>query len=175
MLFFKAMRGRKIQPYLKLAIADRHSGFSLVEVVIALGLISIVILPMVGLLSIGFTTNRESTEDANLTLCAETTLSILHADGFSSVSTNTGYQSNDTTPDFYFDATGRLIVDANGLPATTPDSSTYYACSVTRQTPTLDQATTRLLYLQLKFSWPWLASAANRQNRVVIGSLAKYD
>ena len=153
----------------------RHLGFSLVEVVLALGLICCALLPMVGLLSIGFTTNRESTEDMNLTLSAETALSILRFEGFSSVATNTAYQPGDTTPDFYFDANGRLIVDANGLPATTPDSTAHYACFVTRQTPALDQATTHLLYLQLKFTWPWPVPTANRPNRIVIGSLAKYD
>lgn len=166
------MIGCKIQPDSELSTARRNRGFSLVEVVLALGLISCALLPMVGLLSIGFTTNRESTEDMNLTLSAETALSILRFEGFASVSANTAYQPTDTTPDFFFDTNGRLIVDAAGLPATTPDSSAHYACFITRQTPALDQATTQLLYLQLKFSWPWPASAGKR---IVIGSLAKYD
>jgi len=150
-------------------------GFSLIEVVLALGLVSFALLAMTGLLSLGFTSSRESVEDTNLALASETALSVLRSHGFVSVSANADYEPGDAAPDFYFDASGSLAVDANGLPATAPDSETQYACTVTRFAPTLDQATTHLLYLRLEFTWPWAAPAAHRQHRVVMGSLVNDD
>lgn len=155
--------------------ARNSPAFSLVEVVIALGLTSFALLSMVGLLAIGLQNNRESTEETNLALCTETALSILRSRGFNLAASDVSYKETDSTPDFYFDGTGNLVVDANGLPAKTQSPDALYACTVTRATPTLDQPTTKLIYLRLQFHWPLAAPAAARQHRIVITSLANYE
>jgi len=149
--------------------------FSLVEVVIALGVVSFVLLSMLGLLSTGLQSHRESAEDTNLAFCAETAISLLRSGGFSRAASETAYQETNATPDFYFDAAGQVQVDSDGKPVKFQNPESHYACTVTRATPTLDQPTANLLYLRLKFSWPLAAPSTARQQRVVITSLAKYD
>lgn len=142
-----------------------ESAFSLVEVVIAIGLVSFALLALVGLLTVGLKSSRESGDDTILAVCTETAQALVRAEGFSQLSANTAYA--DTTPDFFFDSTGALL--------TNQSADAVYGCLVTRAAPVLSQATTNLLVYQLKFVWPLAAPAANRQQRVVPASLANYE
>jgi uncharacterized protein (TIGR02598 family) len=147
--------------------------FSLVEVVIAIGLVSFALLALVGLLTVGLKSSRESGEDTILAVCTGTTQALVRAEGFSNVSANPAYA--DTTPDFFFDSAGALLTDSAGAPLKTQNTNALYGCLVTRGAPALSQATTNLLVYQLKFVWPLAAPAANRQQRVVPASLANYE
>jgi len=152
-----------------------ESAFSLVEVVIAIGLVSFALLALVGLLTVGLRSSRESGEDTIMAVCTETTQALVRAEGFSQVLTNALYAPGDTTPDFFFDSAGTLLTDSAGAPSRTQNADALYGCLVTRSVPALSQATTNLLVYQLKFVWPLAAPAANRQQRVVPASLANYE
>ncbi|MEI8045486.1 MAG: hypothetical protein WCL11_29020 [Verrucomicrobiota bacterium] len=149
-----------------------ESAFSLVEVVIAIGLVSFALLSLIGLLTVGLKSSRESAEDTILSLCTGTAQALVRTNGFSGASTNPSL--NDANPDFFFDADGILLTDTNGAPLTI-QSNAVYGCLVTRGAPALSQATTNMLIYQLKFVWPLAAPAANRQQRIVPASLANYE
>jgi uncharacterized protein (TIGR02598 family) len=152
-----------------------ESAFSLVEVVLAIGLFSFALLALVGLLTVGLKGSRESGDDTILSLCTETTQALVRAEGFSQVLTNALYAPGNTTPDFFFDSGGILLTDSAGAPLRTQNTNALYGCLVTRSVAALSQATTNLLVYQLKFVWPLAAPAANRQHRVVPASLANYE
>ena len=156
---------------------EKKSAFSLIEVVLALALISFALLSMVGLLSTGLKSSRESGEDTSLAFCTETAQEILRSKGFLNALTQAAYATNDTIPDFYFDSAGCLQCDTNGLVLTASNSESLYGCTVTRVLPAVPpvQTTTNLLMLQLKFSWPLAAPATNRYQRIVPMSLANYE
>ncbi len=151
--------------------------FSLVEVVIALGLVSFALLSLVGLLLTGLRTSRESGEDTSLAFCTETAQDLLRAAGFSNALNKAAYAPGEATPDFYFDSLGGLQTDTNGVPLTNANSESLYGCTVTRRAPAPAplQTTTNFQIYQLKFVWPLAAPAANRQERIVPVSLANYE
>ena len=154
---------------------DSERAFSLVEVVIAIGLVSFALLALVGLLMTGLRSSRESGEDTSLAFCTETAQELLRAEGFAHASTNAAYAA--ATPAFYFDSAGILQTDTNGIPLAAANSESQYGCTVTRRAPAVApvQATTNLLICQLQFVWPLAAPAANRQQRIVPVSLANCD
>jgi len=172
--FMRMQEGRHLLGRRFLSGALRgESAFSLVEVVLAIGLFSFALLALVGLLTVGLKGSRESGDDTILSLCTETTQALVRAEGFSQVLTNALYAPGNTTPDFFFDSGGILLTDSAGAPLRTQNTNALYGCLVTR--PVLSQATPNLLVYQLKFVWPLAAPAANRQQRVVPASLANYE
>ena len=181
--FMRMQEGRHLLGRRFLSGALRgESAFSLVEVVLAIGLFSFALLALVGLLTVGLKGSRESGDDTILSLCTETTQALVRAEGFSRVLTNALYAPGNTTPDFFFDSGGILLTDSAGAPLRTQNTNALYGCLVTRCDPDqfqkdLDpaQRTTNLLVYQLKFVWPLAAPAANRQQRVVPASLANYE
>jgi len=155
-------------------VPDRREGFSLVEVVIALGITSFVIIAIIGLLSVGLQTSRESAEDTNLALMTQTTTALLRSRPFSNVFNSPNF--GDATADYFFDANGDLTRDAAGAPATTTDTNSLFACTISRRTPSLAPlSTSNFIYLQYKFTWPLSAPAANRKEKVGVISLANYE
>ena len=156
--------------------ARRSGGFSLVEVVIALGITSFVIIAIIGLLSTGLQSSRESAEDTSLALMAQTTTSLFRAQPFSNVFGSVRFDAADTAADYFFDANGDLTRDATGAPATAANADSLFACTVTRRTPPLAPlSASNFLYLQYKFTWPLSAPAANRKEKVILSSVANYE
>ncbi len=160
-------------------VARKHGSFSpiamsLVEVVVAIGLFSFVIVAMVGLLSVGLNSSRESSDDTRLALCAQTVFSLLRAEGFAGAQANSEYDKGNTDPDFLFDSGGRLLTDSGGQPLVTSAES-YYSCAVTLEPLPLNQPTGKFQCLRLQFFWPPGASVANRSTRNLVMSLADYE
>jgi uncharacterized protein (TIGR02598 family) len=155
-------------------VSYRREGFSLVEVVIALGITSFVIIAIIGLLSVGLQTSRESAEDMNLALMGQTTASLLRSRTFTNVLNSTNF--GDTNADYFFDANGALTRDTSGAPATSADTNSLFACTISRRTPSLAPlSATNFIYLQYKITWPLSAPAANRKEKVGVISLANYE
>jgi uncharacterized protein (TIGR02598 family) len=154
---------------------NRFSGFSLVEVVLAIGIVSFALLTIIGLLTISLSASRGAAEDTNLALMSPTVASVLNAQGFTSVMANTAYAATAATPAYYFDINNEMTRDGNGNPISTPNANSIYACTITRRTPVLFQATSNIVYLQLKFTWPLTASANSRQQKIVFTSVANYN
>ncbi len=143
-----------------------HRAFSLVEVVMAIGIFSFAVVAIFGLMSVGLRGGRESANDLALGLMSQTVSSMLRQQGFSSNSSNSEYAPGNTKPDFYFNLDGDLSRDTNGMPTVVNPATNYYACTVERRSPA--SFSTNALVLRLTFSWPMQAPETNRQNRVVL-------
>ncbi len=161
--------------------------FSLVEVVIAIGIFAISVLVILGLLSISITTNRSASADTQVALMAERTYSMLENLGFQNVSTNKLFASG-ASPNLYFDVTGRpLMTSTNTIlfgypttPANALAAGAIYSCTVTTNTPPLSFGSaggnsTNLLSIGMKFAWPVAAPTANQTVRIVNATLGNYD
>jgi len=142
--------------------------FSLIEVVIAVGIFAFAVVAIFGLMSVGLRSGRESANDLALGLMTQTVSSVLRVQGFSSNLNNAAYGSANTTPNFYFNLDGDLARDASGVPSTTA-STNYYGCAVARSSASFQ--TTNAMLLRLVFTWPMQAPPANRQTRVVLTSM----
>ncbi len=148
----------------------KDKAFSLVEVVLAVGIVAFVLISILGLMSVGIKANRESADDIAVGLIVQHVSTSLRMEGFTKVNANTNYAPANTTPDFYYDATG--AGSANG--AGTADANTLYACTVIRSSPAALPAS-NVLFLKLQISWPLAAPEANRQKRTVQLSLSNRE
>lgn len=139
----------------------------------ALGIFSFAIIAIFGLMSAGLRNSRDSGTDLALGLMTQTAITMLHSEGFDAVKQNPAYGTS-TSPAFYFNLDGKLIVDAAGHPVTTQPADGLYACRVQRSVPA-SLNTDKALLLRLEFSWPLSAPAANRQKKAILTSLVQYD
>lgn len=152
---------------------SRH-GFTLVEVVMALGIFTFAVIALFGLMSVGLRSGKESASDLALGLMTQTASSVLQSQGFREVLTNTRYGSSDLTPDLYFNNDGDLTLDGAGKPATQPATADVYACAIQRCAPG-SMATTNATLLRMVFSWPLSAPVTNRQTKSILTSLANHE
>ena len=161
--------------------------FSLVEVVIAIGIFAISVLTILGLLSVSMEANLSASSDTQVALMAERTYSMLESLGFQNVSTNTLFASG-ASPNLYFDATGKpLMTSTNTIlfgyptPANARAAGAIYSCTVSRDTTQplsfgySGGTSTNLINIQMQFAWPVAAPTANQTVRVVNASLGNYD
>jgi Tfp pilus assembly protein PilV len=215
--------------YRKLSGPDSHrSGFSLVEVVIAIGVISFALLSILGVLSMAMTVHQDASIDSVLSIMSESALQEVRNYNRPTNSLVSGSYSfsklasfSTTTPGYiYFDQDGQITADAywnaktstgatapvastattqstevginmngstytanngpSGMPLTTAlaasslPATTYYTCKITTSQPTLfnGATTTSMYFVQLTFSWPPGASAANQHTRTVVASIS---
>lgn len=99
--------------------AIKKNGFSLVEVLLALGIISIAFIPALGLLGSGFSTLKDSNVDVKTALLAQQCLSEYQLKSFASV----------TSEDRFFDYEGKAATPVDHAislrvdVASTPDSN----------------------------------------------------
>ncbi len=100
---------------------QRRIAFSLVEVVLALGITSFALIAILGLLTVGLDTSRDSIDD--------TVVSLLGQDAYTRVRADVAKLYNQTTPttppftqSYYYDRDGRFVAD----PANNP---TFYQVS----------------------------------------------
>jgi len=114
-----------------------QAAFSLIEVVLALGITSFAIISIIGLLSFGLQNSRESAEDTNLALITQTTTSLLRSLPFTNILNSATFATNNTNANYFFDVTGDLTRDATGAPATVPNADSLFACTLARRTPPL--------------------------------------
>ena len=91
--------------------------FSLVEVVIAIGIVSFGILAVISLLSMGVQNSLDSADDTNLALMAQTLNGTLRAQSFNNLTTRADFAENNTAPDFYFNSAAELTRTAAGVPS----------------------------------------------------------
>jgi uncharacterized protein (TIGR02598 family) len=146
---------------------SRREGFSLIEVVLALGVAVFCLLPIVGLIPIGLTTNQDTIRETTATSLAEAVASDLKATP-SSATTSPYYSlgvpatgGSVTTTTLYLTGAGSSI-DNSGTKLTTPSTTepTYLATVVVTPaaTGTLNASTARIL-----ITWPALPNQLNNQ------------
>lgn len=144
-------------------------GFSLVEVILAIGVIAFSMVGVLSLMTLSANSSRESSQDTAFALMTQTTLSKLRYRGFAAISSPALPAKgtlDDATPDFYYDSTGRMALKADGTEDTVAHADSIYGCTVTRYTPVY-QASTNFIYLRFQYTWPVIAPAANQQKTIV--------
>ena len=165
--------------------AGGTSGFSLVEVALALGVVAFALVAIVGLMSISMKSGKDSMDDTLLSAMTTAAISGLraqhfidatHLAGASGVLPGTAATSSTAAtvlPIEYFDDSGTLLSSA---------SNALYQCTMTLQP---DGATAgapdangnqavNMVRVSLAFAWP-IAAAGNLPNvRIVTSSIARY-
>ncbi len=125
--------------------AGGRRAFTLVEVVLAIGVLSFCLITLLGLLGVGLGNGLKSNDD--------TVLASMAWEAANNLRSETNLAGGFTT-NFYFDHTGQSLTSASGA---------YFKCAVTTNNPTAGQAPasidTNLVLAALQFTWP--ASLAN--------------
>lgn len=174
----------------------RQSGFSLVEITLALGIVTVGIVAMLGILSASMTSNTDSTRDTVMASMSRRLLGDLRAFPFDDLWSATPWDpkdlpknrttmspvANDTR--YFFKRDGSLLQDSLGRPlgaqAAQNDPGAFYECLV-KKTP--DPATRpkphaakmpapfNLLNIELRFSWP---GARDHEVQTLHATIARY-
>jgi uncharacterized protein (TIGR02598 family) len=131
--------------------AQLKAGFSLVEVVIALGIVSFALLAVIGLLPIGMQTNRDSVEETQ----ALTVLGAIAADR--RVSPPAGNSLIYNIPPLSTATTSTIYVKEDGTASATPSDARYRVVVTSQVPPTYGNPTLMHLYA----SWPPMATKNN--------------
>lgn len=121
-----------------------QQGFSLVEVVLALGLVSFCLVALLGLFSVGIKTSKQAAEETNLAAMSSQIITELRA-----TTSSTTIALNQT---YYFDNLGER----------TNAAGAYYACLVTSQPDTALSG--NLIRGTLVFTWPAQLAVGKRPN-----------
>jgi uncharacterized protein (TIGR02598 family) len=118
----------------------RGEAFTLVEVVIALGVLSFCLITLLGLLGVGLNNGLKSNDDTTVASMTWEVANNLRSE----TNLPAGFFTN-----YYFDHTGQ---------ATNTVSAAYYSCRVTTNNPTTSQAPqpldTNFIIATLQFTWP---------------------
>lgn len=114
------------------------AGFSLVEVVLALGIVSFALVALLGLFSVGLGASKRSGEDTEVANMSAQIVSTLR-------NRNSAYP---TTATFYFDTFGRQTNLSN-------TNIGYYQCVLTTTTsPAISSDSASLVQAKMTFTWP---------------------
>lgn len=95
------------------------SGFSLVEVVIALGVVAFCLIPMLGLLTVAYNQDRTSNQETGEALVIQSMDAICKGMKYDALTA----QLSTGTVQYYFDAGGRYY-------GTTSTTAAYYRCTI---------------------------------------------
>ena len=130
-------------------------GFSLVEITLSLGVMSICLLAVLGLLPIASQTNRSAAADTAAASIASAVLADIRATP--NVAAN--------SPQFavHFNANSVLFFDAEGQATSTLSNNSIYRVEVT--SPVNSSGANAATFVHVKVSWPAAASPANAAGR----------
>lgn len=131
-----------------------HRGFSLVEIVLALGLMTFSLVAIIGLLNVGLGASRSAQIDTVEAGAAKSLVAMLRTNSLATFSGTTFWLNYDGSP------------SANSNGAT-------FQCVVTTNAPPARIASTDMVVLQLTFQYPVSASPANRTTKIFHASLLR--
>ena len=173
--------------------SSNPKAFSLIEIVIALGVVSFAIISMFGLLSVGLSAGRTSLNQTVITEASRHVLSSLQQQTLSQVKIENSLASDLSAVtletykqigEVYFDVNGTRLQDANGVDLGRSEAlqnQAIYRCIVSAKLvdPQLSGTSggaavgSNLWTLKLTFDWP--AHLTKPTNTVtILSSLAKY-
>lgn len=148
------------------------SGFSLVEVTLALGIAAFCLIALIGLMPVGIQTNRNATSQTRATNIMAAVIADLRA----TPKTNTTSSQfcipiptgNSSLPPLYFDSEGRCSSDLTGLTkpcggSWVPALQTRYQLRIrfSQQSPTPTPPAVTTVYADVKVAWPAAAAPSN--------------
>jgi uncharacterized protein (TIGR02598 family) len=163
--------------YGSLRRSRRNIAFSLVEVVLALGIFSFVIVVILALIPISIRSSKGASDDMALSLMIQATTASLHKAGLPTLAALT---PNGTT-NYYFDANGRMLSSAAGAlygcTAKPISPANFYVAPQYSTNSTYVQLlkSTNFIYVWLQFSWPLSAPTAAQQKTVMVTTIGNYD
>lgn len=169
-------------------------GFSLPEVVIALGIVAFCVIAILGLLAAGLKSGKSSLDDTVIAAAARQEMSSLRRAYFPGIApgaevattANNPLGAKDVLGTVYFDVNGKRMQDANGVDitdvATARSLGAIYQCTVTVRGDAynlgpnpMELGGNSLLNIELEFQWPLLPPGSAAPNSVrIYASLAKY-
>lgn len=142
----------------------RHQqAFSLVEVVIAIGIISFALIAIIGLMASSQISDREATDDTLLPAMVAGVLDELRRQSRKS------FPPSPAT--FYFNLAGTLQTDGNGNPISSPNADSLYRCNVTISDGVAG-ASDKMKILRMSFFWPAFKTSAT-PNATIHASLSE--
>lgn len=136
--------------------------FSLVEVVLAMGIISFALVAMLGLFSVGLKAGKESGESTLVVSMASQVQGRLR----SGVDVITVGQP----ADYYFTSMGKLLVDSANKPVSVLTAEAHYMCQVEARLPTdteFSDSGNHLSIFTLTFRWPAVAADTSTSKEVL--------
>jgi uncharacterized protein (TIGR02598 family) len=166
----------------------KRSGFSLVEIALALGIVGFSLAALLGLLATASNVNAESGRETVMVSMTSQIMTNLRAVPFDAlweaepsadVSDSSASENEPTPSTYYFTVEGALLEKDNVV--NNPDA--VYVCTVNKtrdeasKTPGADELNPgryNMLRLQLVYSWPINAPEANRQTHTIHASIARY-
>lgn len=151
-----------------LPIGKKKNAFSLVEVLLAIGLVSFAAIAILSLFSVGLRSSRESSEDTVIALMTRQVHAWSRTQDFTQMTDSPS--SGATT--FFFSSEGIMERTSDGASASGETSDSLYACMVFVRP---SGVSTNLLHLQYRFEWPLSAPQETRQQRTIVASLANED
>jgi prepilin-type N-terminal cleavage/methylation domain-containing protein len=130
----KLGRLRVAQPVL----TKSSSGFSLIELVVALAVVAFCLLPILGLMALSSQQGQSSEQTTDLTLILQSQQAVLGAESFDTLKTQIS-----TTPSlvYYYATGGRCLNYVGQSPATAAPTSAFYKCTVQQSTAQVAAAT----------------------------------
>lgn len=141
---------------------QRTSGFSLVEVTLALGIAAFCLIAVFGLMPVGIQTNRNAISQTAATSLIASVLADIRATARATASATPSAlynlnipardDSNTTPQTRYFDSTGQFTMS--------PTANSRYQLNVTFPA-NLGPGTSKVTYGYLKVTWPAAATSAN--------------
>jgi uncharacterized protein (TIGR02598 family) len=147
----------------------RPQGFSLVEVCMALGIVSFAIIAVLGMLTVGINTNKNSLENTAISIMSRQVVGSLRAQTFSDLPNIASVTTSSQTQllEAYFDASGMRLQDTSTTPpadlsrTAALTKGALYKCTVSAKGDTqttglsLNSSTLpALVALTITFSWP---------------------
>ena len=145
---------------MKALIPEGEKAFSLVEVVMALGVISFALVGMLGLLSVGFTAAKKSTNATNVAAIASQVASTIRNDTTITTAALSAMAAPGGTPKNYY-------FDYSGMMQTAQNTDSRYLCEVWTKTVSAVTSLSGYTVLVMTVSSPVSALPANRTKEVV--------
>jgi prepilin-type N-terminal cleavage/methylation domain-containing protein len=158
--------------------------FTLMEVVVALGIVAVILVSILGMVSIGLQSSRESKDETNIAMMVQTVISQLRSSGYTNISNTLPAGTTDYVC-YYFDSSGAPICNTTGVMTGSTNSlivpggvtgKPIYTCVVMNKTPAAAASFVMPLkyaYIRLDFAWPY--SASHQRHKYVYTSLAQYN
>jgi uncharacterized protein (TIGR02598 family) len=133
------------------------SGFSLVEVTLALGIAAFCLIAVFGLVPVGVQTNRNATSQTAATNIMTAVISDLRATPTTKTISTQFSISFGSCKRFYFNNEGQVVASGACNQSITVPPTSRYQLNVTWP----DSGSGGLRYADLKVTWPAAATAAN--------------
>ena len=159
-------------------------GFSLVEIVLAIGVIGSALVAVLGLLSVGLSSSRSSQDESLIAAMSRQVVGSLRQQQFANNPLFSNVQNTEATiQTAYFDGNGTRLFAANGINDIVPTDplmqNAIYQCTVMAQDVTASlnspvPSATPHCFLDIKLVFIWPVGATKTNTLSLRTSLAKY-